>query len=103
MIPTFTLDNTTTVAGANREPKWPEMRGGSLKRITYPTGGYTDFDMEAHTCHVSYNANQYVTSGALSIGYDGSNPITKSTPITLTADNYLLSVSTTYLGSSASL
>jgi hypothetical protein len=30
----------------NRESAWPAMRAGTIKRITYPTGGYTDFDFE---------------------------------------------------------
>lgn len=34
--------------GANREVDPVRVKYGSLSRITYPTGGYTEFDMEAH-------------------------------------------------------
>ncbi len=32
-----------------REPVFPAMRNGTIKKITYPTGGSTLFDFEAHT------------------------------------------------------
>jgi hypothetical protein len=37
-----------TIPQANREPKFPEMMYGSLKSITYPTGGQTKFIYENH-------------------------------------------------------
>ncbi|MDR6569840.1 hypothetical protein [Chitinophaga ginsengisegetis] len=41
---------TTSVINpaANREPDENNMRAGILKRIYYPTGGYTDFEFEAN-------------------------------------------------------
>ena len=33
----------------NREPAFPAMRNGTLKKITFPTGGFSSFDYEAHT------------------------------------------------------
>lgn len=33
---------------ANREPNESAAKSGTLKRIKYPTGGYTDFDYELH-------------------------------------------------------
>jgi len=38
---------------ANREPDENNMRAGILKRIYYPTGGYTDFDFEPNKVNVS--------------------------------------------------
>jgi len=34
--------------GANRNPNESRMKAGILTRITYPTGGYTDFTFEPH-------------------------------------------------------
>ncbi|WCT13672.1 hypothetical protein [Mucilaginibacter jinjuensis] len=39
--------------GANREPDTAAMKAGILKKIIYPTGGYSSFD---------YDANDYVTT-----------------------------------------
>ncbi|SDG28043.1 hypothetical protein SAMN04488121_1031068 [Chitinophaga filiformis] len=47
-----------TILSANREPDEAAMKAGTLWRIKYPTGGYTDFDYEAHRYQAS------VTPGA---------------------------------------
>jgi len=39
---------TSLEPGANREPDLSSTKVGTLSRITYPTGGYTDFDYELH-------------------------------------------------------
>ncbi|GAA0557246.1 hypothetical protein [Chitinophaga japonensis] len=39
---------TYTFKGANREPKAQYVKAGILEKITYPTGGYTTFEYEAH-------------------------------------------------------
>ena len=36
------------VGGANRNPNAATMQGAILKKIKYPTGGYTEFDYEPH-------------------------------------------------------
>jgi hypothetical protein len=49
MVPTYTVTTYGTPAtfgGANRDAAWPAMRGGSLQKITYPTGGTTTLDFE---------------------------------------------------------
>lgn len=38
----------TQFSGVNRETDVERVKAGSLTRVTYPTGGYTDFEMEAH-------------------------------------------------------
>lgn len=56
LIPTYQVydgTNTTNVAGADRESAWPAMRGGSLQKITYPTGGYSLFEFEPHDTYLS--------------------------------------------------
>jgi hypothetical protein len=45
--------------GANRDAVWPTMRGGSLNKITYPTGGSTSFDFEAKSSATA-SYSQYV-------------------------------------------
>ncbi|HEX7051879.1 MAG TPA: hypothetical protein VF188_16855 [Longimicrobiales bacterium] len=59
-IPTVVV-NGFVLPGANREPDPDAMQVGILKRITYPTGGYSEF---------VYEANDY---GA--IGESGTMPI----------------------------
>ena len=64
--------------GANRSPNFSKAIIGTLKRITYPTGGYTDFTFEANT--TPYNNSdisssvQDVTYGSLSITGGHGNP-----------------------------
>ena len=46
------LDNynhACTTPPNKREPAFPAMRNGTIKKITYPTGGTSIFDFEAHT------------------------------------------------------
>jgi hypothetical protein len=48
-IPVDYKNKVITFDGADREPKFPEMRALTLTGITYPTGGYTKFTYEPHT------------------------------------------------------
>lgn len=41
-----TPEMAESIIGANREPNEESMLSGSLKRVTYPTGGYTEYIME---------------------------------------------------------
>ena len=45
-----------TIGGANREPSETHMKAGILTKITYPTGGYSQFEFEPHR----YLSSQYV-------------------------------------------
>lgn len=69
----YTIDTFTVVAGADREPKWPEMRAGSLKEIVYPTGGKTEFEFEPHTTWVSSNVYDEDQLFTMSMGFDGGS------------------------------
>src|SRR6185503_4178094 len=67
LVPTYTVTNSgspTVYTGANRDAAWPAMRGGSLQKITYPTGGYTSLDFEPKNIY-TFNATtlQYVPYG----------------------------------------
>lgn len=52
LYPSYILDegtpNQITFHGANRDPNEEFSTIGMLKRITYPTGGFTEFDFELH-------------------------------------------------------
>ncbi len=52
LYPTYVLDeggtNAITFLGADRSPNEAFATTGMLKRITYPTGGFTEFDFELH-------------------------------------------------------
>jgi hypothetical protein len=45
-MPSSVIDN---MQGANRAPDSTKMQAGILKRVTYPTGGFSEFDYEPHT------------------------------------------------------
>ncbi|MCX8472517.1 MAG: hypothetical protein ORN85_02590, partial [Sediminibacterium sp.] len=44
----------------NRNSNWPAMRGGTLKKITYPTGGNIQFEFEPNTVLNENNLNTIV-------------------------------------------
>ena len=50
-IPLFTrlyCGTTTQIGGADRSPDSQSSRMGMLKRVTYPAGGYTEYEYEGH-------------------------------------------------------
>ncbi|MBS1664164.1 MAG: hypothetical protein JST68_24175 [Bacteroidetes bacterium] len=58
LVPTLTIiaaGTPSTLAGANRDAAWPAMRGGSLNKITYPTGGSSTFDFEPKNIYTFYH------------------------------------------------
>jgi hypothetical protein len=59
---------------SNREAQWPAMQAGTLKKITYPTGGSTIFDFEPNSTYLN-GLNRMV--GGLRI-----KAITSNDPIT---------------------
>lgn len=75
------IQRTATIGSADRSTVSTYMKEGVLKRINFPTGGYSEFDYEPHR----YLDNNVPTiAGGLRIlsvkSYDGSNaaPITKT-------------------------
>jgi hypothetical protein len=82
LIPTYTVyDGTNRIqySGANRDASWPAMRAGSLEKITYPTGGYTQFVFEPHDIYTSFSNYEATTRLGMSMGFDGnSTPDTSS-------------------------
>ena len=53
LIPTVPYCNGSTIeyinpSGADRKPVESKMKAGVLKKVEYPTGGYSEFEFEAH-------------------------------------------------------
>src|SRR5258706_9703642 len=65
MIPFFYKDKFKKIDGASRDPSFPEMQYGTLKRITYPTGGYTEFEFEANKAYTHYTKYNYLTPAVI--------------------------------------
>jgi hypothetical protein len=63
-----TDDYLYTIGGANRDPNETYMKAGVLTSITYPTGGYSLFDWEAHKYLYSYTTTVTQGSGCSSVG-----------------------------------
>lgn len=68
LIPTYTLNTYTSIAGADRESKWPEISYGSLNKIIYPTGGFTQFTFEPNDVWLTYPYTIDSLVGSASIG-----------------------------------
>lgn len=70
-IPTIYQNDFYERAGGDRDSKWPAMRGGALKKISYPTGGCTELEFEPNKTWVSYNKYNPEYAFSTSVGYDG--------------------------------
>ncbi|MCK0160137.1 RHS repeat domain-containing protein [Allomuricauda sp. F6463D] len=57
LYPSIDVENFS-FAGADREPSTNYGKKGTLSKITYPTGGYTEFDYEGHEIYTS-NTSTY--------------------------------------------
>jgi RHS repeat-associated protein len=65
-------NNTFTYAGSsNRETNETAMKYGTLKKVNYPTGGYTEFDFEANDYYSSNPGTQIITVLDISHNYSG--------------------------------
>jgi hypothetical protein len=93
LIPTYTTNNHNIVTGANRNSSFPAMRAGALKKITYPTGGFSEFEFEAHKTWISYPTYSTNVLWQASAGYGSPGMVTIQQPITLEAGDYKLSIS----------
>jgi YD repeat-containing protein len=62
--------------GADRESSFPNMRAGALQKITYPTGGTSDFSYAAHQVFV--NKNYYTSSSPWQINATGTGATSTS-------------------------
>lgn len=64
LAPNVTLLNYEKKNGGDREAYWPEMNYGTLNKITYPTGGSTQLELEANT--VLFNFNEHTEASTAS-------------------------------------
>ena len=88
--------------GADRDSEWPAMRAGTLKKIIYPTGGFTEFEFEPNSTWISYPAFNKVSRFNFSMGYDGNtNSVIKS--FDFSKNPYKITLKNTKLGGSASV
>jgi hypothetical protein len=90
LIPTYTVNDFTTVSGANRESSWPEMSYGSLKKIKYPTGGNTQFVFEPNDVWLNFTYYSQTSRATAGIGPGIGQSQTQTVNITTTANPYKL-------------
>ncbi|MFT3682277.1 MAG: hypothetical protein QM791_18535 [Ferruginibacter sp.] len=88
LIPGYTLNTWTKFAGADRESSWPEMSYGSLNKITYPTGGYTQFNFEPNDVWLSYPYYEDSLVATASIGPFYGTYSDQDIPETTTLNHY---------------
>jgi hypothetical protein len=100
LLPTYFLNNIP-VEGADRDPHWPAMRTGALKKIIYPTGGITEFDYEPNDTYGTIFGFTKVQALSISCGYDGST--TNATTYTFSGNMYEINLSNANAGSVSNL
>ncbi|MBL7731277.1 MAG: hypothetical protein JNM88_08875, partial [Chitinophagaceae bacterium] len=91
LIPTYTVNTYDYKIGADRESRWPEMRAGSLNKITYPTGGYTEFEFEPNKTWVNATVYNRVQTGSYQVGYNANNTAIYSN-INFTGNHYRVTI-----------
>jgi len=101
LIPTYTENTWTEFAGANRDPAWPAMRGGALKKIVYPTGGFSQFEFEANDTWAESTLYTNLSGPEISVGY--GNPNTYENFHTLDNSPYTIALDNSNAGSSATV
>jgi hypothetical protein len=88
------MDEVSFLAGANREASAAHMGAGSIQRIRYPTGGFTEFDFEPHDFGYvqSVPINRYhrdaVTFSANAVEAATGSTFSQTTPLTINANPY---------------
>jgi hypothetical protein len=93
LIPTYTIDDgssVTTVTGADRNSHWPEMRGGALQKITYPTGGSSIFDFDSHKVYSTYTQDQLISLTDMVVHQFGQSTYTATSLFTVTGAGSLV-------------
>ena len=81
------LTSTLTYNGANREPNATYAAAGMLERVSYPTGGYTNFEWEANT--IANNDPAPTTYQDLAVASSDAIPTGSSFVTDSSADFYI--------------
>lgn len=92
LIPAYSINDFTFIAGADRESSWPEMSYGSLKKITYPTGGSTRFVFEPNDVWLNFNYYTETSRSTASIGPGVGQSGTQTVTLTTNTNPYKLSL-----------
>lgn len=92
LIPTYTINDFTTVAGANRESSWPEMNYGNLSKIAYPTGGTTEFVFEQNDIWSEYTYYTEAYETGAGIGPGIGQGTTQTVNLSTNANPYKISL-----------
>jgi hypothetical protein len=103
-----TLNAPVTVTGADRDTRWPAMRGGSLQKITFPTGGYNLYDFEPNQVYTSVmdgTNSERIFVDSKTAGYDGCDCTKRDTIKNLPLDyhQFVFQLSNAHYGGSASV
>ncbi len=88
LLPTYSVNSFEVHEGADRESFWPEMSYGSLNKITYPTGGNTQFLFEPNSIWTNYTYYNHSLKTTSSIGPAVGNPNLQQINLTTTANRY---------------
>ena len=88
LIPAYTVNDNITYPGANRESKWPESSYGSLNKISYPTGGSTQFNFEPNDVWLTYPYFSDLQISSHSIDPQIGNSTTQTINFTASANRY---------------
>jgi len=95
LIPTLTIKQIPTITkiqGASRDAAWPEMRSGTLNKISFPTGGHTLFDFEANDTYCEYDTFSLEHRVSRGAGYTSSTQLDTVT-VSLSSNPYHLVLS----------
>ncbi|WP_409029386.1 RHS repeat domain-containing protein [Gracilimonas sediminicola] len=84
LIPAVSSTQFGSLSGADRDPSFSHARTGTLKKLSYPTGGHAEYTYEANQ-YYDYTTSSNETGGGLRIktikihdGIDQANDIVKT-------------------------
>jgi YD repeat-containing protein len=84
LIPKYKTSSVYVDGGANRTPSLSRTKIGTLEKINYPTGGYSEFTYELHDYYETDIDKTIILEAKAENGTNGS-PVTDSETFTLTS------------------
>ncbi|MDR3714032.1 MAG: hypothetical protein P4L51_14525 [Puia sp.] len=102
LIPTYTVYSTggtgpVSHPGDNRDASWPTMRAGTLQQITYPTGGYTQFNYGTKAIYNTTGSElSDVFLGAMVVNMYGQDEYSMRNTLNVENNNAPLTITVTY-------